>query len=96
MALAITVLFLATDAQGRIRPELIRNEYVFPALLFVALGASLARFAYIRTIRCPNCNVRFGMRNYGGWFYHTPWPKRQCWNCGADMLEIERAKSRSR
>ena len=46
-------------------------------------------FAYVRTLRCPNCGVRFGPKMYSTGFVHHPWPRKECWNCGANMPEIE-------
>jgi hypothetical protein len=60
-------------------------------MAIVVIVSGVVRYAFIRTIRCPNCDVRFGLQNYGSLLYHHPWPSRRCWNCGADMIKAERA-----
>lgn len=58
--------------------------------MVVILGAANGLFyAFIRTIRCPNCGIRFGSKMYTNGFVRFPWPRKECWNCGANMSEVE-------
>lgn len=92
MPVALLLIWLASFPDGRPNNALWRGEYVAPAMIFVAVVSSLARYAYIRTVRCPNCDVRFGFRNYMTGLLVHPWPRRRCWNCGVDMVEAEQSK----
>jgi DNA-directed RNA polymerase subunit RPC12/RpoP len=68
-----------------------RSGRAFLVIVLVFTAAAAARFAYVRTIRCPNCGVRFRWRNYMSGSIGHPWPNRKCWNCGADMVEVQEA-----
>jgi DNA-directed RNA polymerase subunit RPC12/RpoP len=66
---------------------------VVPIVFVMFAIAVCLRFAYVRTIRCPNCSVRFGIRNYMSGIMGHPWPNKRCWKCGADMDDAERKNS---
>ena len=54
------------------------------------IGASNGLFfTYLRTLRCPNCGIRFGSKMFATGFVQRPWPRAECWNCGAHMSEVE-------
>lgn len=43
-------------------------------------------YVYLRRLRCPNCRVRFGPKMYGSGLMHLPWPRRDCWHCGVNLM----------
>ena len=62
-------------------------------VIIIALVAfALAQRAYLRTLRCPNCGVRFDQRMFKTGIWYHSWPRRTCWNCGIDMSEFERQR----
>ena len=89
---ALFFIWLASFPDGRPNKALWTGGYIAPAMAVVVVVSSLARHAYVRTIRCPNCAVRFGFRNYMTGLFAHPWPRRRCWKCGVDMVETERSK----
>ncbi len=40
-------------------------------------------------IKCPNCGIGFGPKMYRHGLLSAPWPRRECWKCGADMRKVE-------
>lgn len=93
LAVWLVAMWLARTPDGQLH---LTDKIVITGIVPGLVIAGIARYAYIRTIRCPNCHVRFGLRNYVRPPFRSPWPQRRCWNCGADMLETERAQRRAR
>jgi hypothetical protein len=92
MATAITVLAMAIVWFSYMAWAIERNAPAPETLIIMVLILATANglfFAYARTLRCPNCGVRFGPKMYSTGFVHHPWPRKECWNCGANMPEIE-------
>ena len=44
-------------------------------------------YVYLRRLRCPNCLIRFGPKMYRPGLMHLPWPRRDCWHCGVNLLQ---------
>ncbi len=70
-------------SRGVTLPEL---ALVGAALL--VLGNGLL-YVYLRTLRCPNCLIRFGPKMYRPGLIHLPWPRKDCWNCGVNLSEAQ-------
>jgi hypothetical protein len=89
--LAIAAVAMAAELLGLIQkhPQGVA-AFVLLAVFFVPTAAWIA---LRRTVRCPNCNVQFNWRNYWSFMRSHAWPNRHCWNCGADMDEVERRKN---
>jgi hypothetical protein len=75
-------------------PWAISSGFLLPQLAFVGAGLLFLGngllYVYLRTLRCPNCLIRFGPKMYRPGLIHLPWPRKDCWNCGVDLGEAEK------
>jgi hypothetical protein len=55
-------------------------------LLFLGNGLL---YVYLRTLRCPNCLIRFGPKMYRSGLMNLPWPRKDFWNCGAHLSKAQ-------
>ena len=70
-------------------PWAIARAAALPEVATIGTGILLAGngllYLYLRTLRCPGCLTRFGPKMYKSGIAHLPWPREDCWNCGADL-----------
>jgi len=51
----------------------------------ILLAGNGLLYLYLRTLRCPGCQTRFGPKMYKSGLLHLPWPRDDCWHCGTDL-----------